>query len=257
MPSTASPLLKVELQALGENLNTWGDTRLNEALKRLEEAIADVEAVTVDANVTLTTDNFIANQARSAGFILTGAGGFNITCPTTSKLYLVKNDCTDAVTFTHGSGDTVDVAAGQVCWIATDGTNFFKAEPNDFANQKLLRVAAGTADTDGVNKGQMDDALDLKANLSGGNTFAGVQNYGALLKYTSDLSGSYDARSLVDKGYVDGVALGSISISFDWADITGKPTTIAGFGITDAYTKTESDGRYFRDTIKTQWRLRP
>ena len=31
------------------------------------------------------------------------------------------------------------------------------------------------------------------------------------------------------------------SISTAWADITGKPTTIAGFGITDAYTKTQVD----------------
>lgn len=29
-----------------------------------------------------------------------------------------------------------------------------------------------------------------------------------------------------------------------WADITGKPTTIAGFGITDAFTQTDADGLY-------------
>ena len=29
-----------------------------------------------------------------------------------------------------------------------------------------------------------------------------------------------------------------------WSAITGKPTTLAGYGITDAYTKTESDSRY-------------
>lgn len=31
------------------------------------------------------------------------------------------------------------------------------------------------------------------------------------------------------------------TISTTWAALTGKPTTIAGFGITDAYTKTEID----------------
>jgi hypothetical protein len=40
--------------------------------------------------------------------------------------------------------------------------------------------------------------------------------------------------SAATKAYVDGVAMGSISVSFAWADVTGKPTTIAGFGITDA-----------------------
>lgn len=32
--------------------------------------------------------------------------------------------------------------------------------------------------------------------------------------------------------------------SSHWADILDKPTTIAGYGITDAYTKTEADARY-------------
>ena len=31
-----------------------------------------------------------------------------------------------------------------------------------------------------------------------------------------------------------------------WGAITGKPSTIKGYGITDAYTKAESDGKYFR-----------
>ena len=33
--------------------------------------------------------------------------------------------------------------------------------------------------------------------------------------------------------------------NLDWSKITtGKPTTLAGYGITDAYTKTEADGKY-------------
>lgn len=30
----------------------------------------------------------------------------------------------------------------------------------------------------------------------------------------------------------------------DWADVTGTPTTVAGYGITDVYTKTAADARY-------------
>lgn len=33
-----------------------------------------------------------------------------------------------------------------------------------------------------------------------------------------------------------------------WADITDKPNTLSGFGITDAYTKAASDGRYVMAT---------
>ncbi len=31
---------------------------------------------------------------------------------------------------------------------------------------------------------------------------------------------------------------------FPWADVTGEPTTLGGYGITDAYTKTAADARY-------------
>lgn len=36
----------------------------------------------------------------------------------------------------------------------------------------------------------------------------------------------------------------TIEISVSWDDITDKPTTVAGYGITDVFTKTESDERY-------------
>lgn len=39
--------------------------------------------------------------------------------------------------------------------------------------------------------------------------------------------------------------------TISWTNITNKPTTIAGYGITDAYTKDESDGRYVNTTGDT------
>lgn len=40
--------------------------------------------------------------------------------------------------------------------------------------------------------------------------------------------------------------IGSTKPTYSFSEILNKPTTIAGYGITDAYTKTESDGRFFR-----------
>jgi hypothetical protein len=240
MPSSPSPLLGVELQALGENLNTWGDTKLNDVIKRLEEAIAGAVSIAVEANVSLTSTDYVQNQARYAMLIFTGTGGFNITCPATAKMYLVKNSCAAAVTFTHGSGTTVSVGAGAIKWVATDGSDFFTAEEIDY-----LPLAGGTLTGALTLSGAPTSSLhaatkayaDLMIPLAGG-TPTGLINYG------SDLSGSYTDRSLVDKAYVSSVALGSVSVSFAWADVTGKPTTIAGYGITDAYTKTETDAAY-------------
>lgn len=240
MPSSPSPLLGVELQALGENLNTWGDTKLNDVIKRLEEAISGAVSIAVEANVTLTSTDYVQNQARYAMLIFTGSGGFDITCPATAKTYLVKNSCAAAVTFTHGSGTEISVAAGAIKWVATDGTDFFTAEEVDY-----LPLAGGTLTGDLTLSGAPTSSLhaatkayaDLMIPLAGG-TLTGLVNYG------SDLSGSYTDRSLVDKAYVQSVALGSVSVSFAWADVTGKPTTIAGFGITDAYTQTYIDANF-------------
>ena len=38
--------------------------------------------------------------------------------------------------------------------------------------------------------------------------------------------------------------IGSTKPSYNWSEIGSKPTTLGGYGITDAYTKTESDNRF-------------
>ena len=40
--------------------------------------------------------------------------------------------------------------------------------------------------------------------------------------------------------------IGSSKPTYAFSEITGKPTTLAGYGITDAYTKTQADGRYVK-----------
>lgn len=52
------------------------------------------------------------------------------------------------------------------------------------------------------------------------------------INYYADYSANFTARSLIDKGYADGHYS---SITPAWSSITGKPTTLSGYGITDAY----------------------
>jgi len=47
----------------------------------------------------------------------------------------------------------------------------------------------------------------------------------------------------MSKGQIIPESSGAAS-TIDWPNITGTPSTIAGYGITDAYTKIESDARY-------------
>lgn len=43
-----------------------------------------------------------------------------------------------------------------------------------------------------------------------------------------------------------GIFIGNKIITTSWDKIWNKPTTLSGYGITDAYTKTDADSRYFR-----------
>lgn len=60
--------------------------------------------------------------------------------------------------------------------------------------------------------------------------------YKFVLKTSLDVTiGTYDNLSGVNDVSIQGLT---------WADILSTPTTLSGYGITDAYTKTTSDGKY-------------
>jgi hypothetical protein len=161
MPSSASTRLRFEVQALGENLNSWGDTRLNEALRRIEEGIAGLTTKAISGNVTLTSSNYIADEARNAVLKLTGTPGatYKVTIPAVEKLYFVIN-ATDATQNIGTSGGTAAaVRSGQRAWVHCDGTDTLVADPTldtikaptasvALNAQKITGLAAGTAATD-------------------------------------------------------------------------------------------------------------
>ena len=61
--------------------------------------------------------------------------------------------------------------------------------------------------------------------------FSGTPSNGQVLKYNGTTHKWYNGT---DEGLT----------SLPWSQITGKPTTLSGYGITDAYTKTEADAKY-------------
>lgn len=125
MPSTYSPSLRFELQYTGENVNSWG-TKLNDAMTRVDSAIAGYQAIAVTANVTLTSNNGSADQARSAMLKWTGAGGYTVTIPSVSKQYLLWNACTGTVTISTGAGSTVVMNSGDKTVVWCDGSGVYQ-----------------------------------------------------------------------------------------------------------------------------------
>jgi hypothetical protein len=171
MPSTPTTRLRVEKQALGENLNLWGDTKLNAALDRLEEGIAAVTSVAIAGTATtLTSTNYVADQARSACLVFTGTLTANstVTVPNVEKLYLCINSTTGSFSLTvkTAAGTGYALRAGPN-WVYCDATNVAGAVPRldqaplatasvDLNAQKITNLGTPTTTTDAATKAYVD-----------------------------------------------------------------------------------------------------
>jgi hypothetical protein len=140
MPSTFSPRIRVNEQAPGENLNTWGALLDSGGLQLLEDAIAKRVALTLSGPHTLTSANGVTDEARCAFIDVTGGSGGVITAPGVEKIYLAHNAATGAVTFTTGAGATAVVDPGELTIVVCDGTNFERLAVTDFEGATLTGV---------------------------------------------------------------------------------------------------------------------
>ena len=161
-------LLGFALPTTGDLSGTWG-TAVNDQITQLvDSAVAGTTTLSTDGDVTLSTTNGAANQARQAIILLSGArtAARNVTAPAQSKAYIVNNATTGgyAVTF-RGSGPTtgVTVANGEKCLVAWNGSDFVKvgstvstaavATANGFAGTNSAGTLTLTTTVTGVTKG--------------------------------------------------------------------------------------------------------
>ena len=157
MASTYTTLLRLVKPTTGELEATWGDV-VNAGLTSLvDTALAGTANVAHDntANYTLTTASGSADEARAMFLNVTGVLGAarNVVCPTSSKLYFIKNATTGgfAVTLKTAAGTGVSVPNGKYMALYCDGTNVVEAVNYSGAFQPLdaqLTDVAGLTPTD-------------------------------------------------------------------------------------------------------------
>lgn len=132
MPSTYSPLLKIELIATGEQSGLWGATTDTNLGTAIEEAITAIGAAvfTTDANLTLTLANVnTAQVARCLVLNATSSGSLtatrNLIVPNGAKEYLVWNNTTggQSIVVKTSAGTGITVASGAKAHLFADGTN--------------------------------------------------------------------------------------------------------------------------------------
>lgn len=130
MPSTFDPLLRLELQAVGENPLTWG-TKTNTNLQLLAQAVSGHLSINIGGSgtYTLSTVDAGVDEARYAFITLTGTltGNRTIQIPSNAKTYIFRRNTSGAfnVEVKTASGVAVSLADG-ITQVACNGTDCFR-----------------------------------------------------------------------------------------------------------------------------------
>jgi hypothetical protein len=128
--TSPTALLGLALPVQGDLSGTWGDTVNDSITSLLDSAVAGVTTLSADIDVTLTSTDYVANQARQAIIRWTASNGAttrNVTAPARSKTYVVINAGTGSIVF-RGAGPTagVTITSGEKCVVAWSDTDFVK-----------------------------------------------------------------------------------------------------------------------------------
>ena len=158
MPSSYTSSFRLNLQAPGDNLNTWGVQLNTGVFQLLEDALAGAVSQALSGSLTLSSVNGATDQARCLALNITGGAGGSITVPGVKKLYFVRNAASGSVVVTTGAGATALFAPGEVgfCY-SPDGINFYKTSVTTaFGGAILTGVGTPSAATDAATKGYVD-----------------------------------------------------------------------------------------------------
>lgn len=143
--------LRLALQALDENPDTWGTVLNTGVFQLLEDAVAGAVSLSVTtANVTLTENDGATDQARYMILNCSGTltGNRNVIVPDgISKLYLVANNTAGAFTLTvkTSSGNGVVIPQDTAVWVYSDGTDIL---PTHALTASSADEADGATDAD-------------------------------------------------------------------------------------------------------------
>ena len=178
MSSTYTSRIKLELQADGENANTWGQRLNSNVIQLVDDAVAAYTTIALagDASYTLTNNDGASDESRSAILEFTGeiTTSINVIIPSQSKFYLIRDKTTrnggDYVLQTAGNaGYTIPVSSRGIYFC--DGTNIHTLNA---AGLGLGTVADyNVTDTSIVGKADVNGAVTGSAVITIDNTSTG------------------------------------------------------------------------------------
>lgn len=113
----------------GTHEESWGEDLNEDVIDLIDESQDGVTSFAVSGSVTLSSTDFVSNQARHRVLVISSGSGGTVTIPGRQKNYLVMVDTsvTGDTIFTTGSGRTATVkysaTTRNLVAIVCDGTN--------------------------------------------------------------------------------------------------------------------------------------
>lgn len=200
MTSTASSRYKAEKQGLGDNTNTWGDTRLNVVVETLDRGSKGYEAIAITGDTTLTWSNYSASNSGQVAVIrLTGSmtSAWNLIVPSVEWQWDAIINATGAtVTVKTSAGTGVTIPTGYQASVYNNGSDCVGASPTRvfgdiYAGGQIKNVTAGTVNTDATNLLQVNNLI-----AAGGGTGAADGS----VKVDAAAASVYLGAALTDSG---------------------------------------------------------
>jgi hypothetical protein len=207
MAPTYSSRLRALLQEYNTNPESWGGELNLGALEILDAGWATTE-VAVEAEVTLTSQQALADQSRGLVLILSGSGGFAVITPAVDKPYLVINNCAADVTMKPSGGTAATIRAGIASLYYTNaaGTIGYVVDPTlDKIKPAAADVAMGSnkitglADPTSAQDASTKAYADTKLPLAGGTMTGAIAMGTAKITGLGDPTADQDAAT---KAYV-------------------------------------------------------
>jgi len=239
----STPLLGLILPTTGSLSGAWG-TAINDSITSLlDSAVAGTTTLSADDNVTLTTDNDVANQARQAILLWTATGTVtrNITAPLRSKPYIVINASSTQSIVLRATGPTtgVIIEAGEkaLCVFNTNTNDFVKIATSN----SQIKISVTPEQFGAVGNGVTNDRAALQSALDSGFdvflTLGKTYYYtGASLKMTTHNQAISGGGVLRPSGAINALVVGAeneVAVTAAGANlIVGKSYFIHDLGTT-------------------------
>jgi len=241
MASTYSGQLRLELQATGENQDTWG-TKANTVFSLLEDSIAGLVSVdlTSAGGITLSQANGVVDESRNAVLVFTGAPTSNIAVyvPNVGKNYMIRNNISNSasvrVRVEADAGTALKIPSDFMGLVHTDGTNVFEVARQMNVTSQVSAALRDDLTSIRTELGTVSKTIASSvARLDANNNFAGnvITNYTVSVETTT---GAFTFTS-ADTGKVWVLQNAtSMNLNLNKALPVGWNTTLIALGVTVA-----------------------